>query len=353
MQALQEHGNAVVFHGIGRAGPGDDALYDMLRGIGVAVTASSGDGIPGIAAALDASRAAVAIVQRPGPALASVSALQAHPEVVRIYWGHDIHAWRLAAGNELGEQPADHQERLTVLAERRVWTAYDVCAYPAAREASYINAEVPGACARAIPYFRLEAQDLAPPAPFRGRKGALMVGGAFHAPNRDAVEFAVDRVVPLLKDVPFTVVGAWPPELIEALQRPGVTFTGLVSDERLLQFQQEHVCLLAPLRFGAGTRRKLVAAMGLGLPVVTTSEGVRGLLVGDATPADGVLVADTAEALASYVNRLAADEQFWGWHSQVGAQRVAQVYRTPAYDSGIEQVLQVGAARRDERLRPS
>lgn len=351
MLALQERGNAVVFHGIGRAGPGDDALYDQLREIGVAVTTSSGGGIPGIAAALAASRPAVAVVQRPGPALAAISVLQAHPETVRIYWGHDIHAWRLAAGNEFSEQPADHQERLTVLAERRAWTSYDLCAYPAAREARYINAEVPGACAQAIPYFRLGDHDLTPPAPYRGRRGALMVGGAFHPPNRDAVEFAVDQIVPLLSDVPFTVVGAWPADLIRALQRPGVTFTGRVSDQRLLQLQQEHVCLLAPLRFGAGTRRKLVAAMGLGLPVVTTSEGVRGLLVDDATAEDGVLVADTAESLAGCVNRLVADEQVWGWHSTVAANRVAQAYRAPVYDAGIEQVLQMGAARRDERLR--
>ena len=353
MLALRERGNAVVFHGIGRAGPGDDALYDLLDEAGIAVTASRGGGIEGIAAALDATRPAVVIVQRPGPALAAITALQAHPEIQRIYWGHDIHAWRLAAQNRVRDEPADHQERLTVLAERRAWAAYDVCVYPAAREAAYINAEVPNARAMAIPYFRLDAQDLAEPAPHHGRRGALMVGGAFHAPNRDAVEFAVAEIVPLLADVPFTVVGAWPADLIQALKRPGVEFTGAVSDQRLLQLQQQHLCLLAPLRFGAGTRRKLVAAMGLGLPVVTTAEGVRGLLVDDATAADGVLIADTAESLAHHVNRLAADAQFWTWHSQVGAERVTQTYRTSAYDAGIEQVLQVGAARRDERLRRS
>ena len=92
MLALRERGNAVVFHGIGRAGPGDDALYDLLDEAGIAVTASRGGGIEGIAAALDATRPAVVIVQRPGPALAAITALQAHPGIQRIYWGHDIHA---------------------------------------------------------------------------------------------------------------------------------------------------------------------------------------------------------------------------------------------------------------------
>jgi glycosyltransferase involved in cell wall biosynthesis len=349
MLSLLQRGNTVAFHAIGRAGDSDDELFDRLRADGVVVTDSSGTGIDGMVPALDQHTPAVAIVQRPGPALACISALHERPQVARVYWGHDIHSWRLAAQNRVRHQTPDHAERLTVLAERRDWAAYDVCAYPAAREADFVNAEVPGARAEAIPYFRLGPQDRAVVAPHAGRSGALMVGGAAHMPNRDAVEFTVADVLPLTGDMPLTVVGTWPRELIDRLQRPGVEFTGRVSDRRLLQLHHESLCLLAPLRFGAGTRRKLVAAMGLGLPVVTTSEGAQGLLVRDATADDGVLIADDPAALARHVRQL-HDPDVWTRASRAVSRRASNVYRTSAYDAGIDRVLRIAASRRDARL---
>ena len=347
IETLLERGDRVGFAAIGRAGPGDDRLTDQLRDLGVQIADSTATGIPGIADALDEFDPEVAITHRPGPALAAISALTDRPEVVRVYWGHDIHAWRLAAQNRVLAEQADHRERLTVLAERRDWDAYDVCVYPTAREADFVNAE--GGCAEAIPYYRLTEQDLPPAAPHHGRRGALLVGGSAHLPNRDAVEFTIAEVLPLLGDFPLTVVGQWHPDLVEALQRPNVTFTGMVDEQRLRELHQEHVCLLAPLRFGAGTRRKLVSAMGFGLPVVTTSEGVRGLLVTDATADDGVLIADTPAGIAAHVLRLAHDETEWRRLSAVATSRIRSVYGADAYAASIERVLQTGSARRDGR----
>jgi glycosyltransferase involved in cell wall biosynthesis len=59
-----------------------------------------------------------------------------------------------------------------------------------------------------------------------------------------------------------------------------------------------------PLFEGGGTRLKALEAFASGLPVVSTTKGVEGLGVRDG---EHVLIADTAEAMAAQVARLAAD----------------------------------------------
>jgi hypothetical protein len=73
----------------------------------------------------------VIIASRPGTALAVSAALRRHPEVLRIYWGHDIHSLRLSAQNALLGAPEDHRTRLTALAERTNWSTFDRSVYPA------------------------------------------------------------------------------------------------------------------------------------------------------------------------------------------------------------------------------
>lgn len=177
-----------------------------------------------------------------------------------------------------------------------------------------------------------------------------MVGAAFHAPNADAVAFAVREILPLLDAEAFlTVVGEWPADQRASLQGPRVTFTGRVSEEELRRLHTEHLCLLAPLRFGAGARRKLVAAMGLGLPVLTTDEGLRGLLVRDAGPADGVLIAATAAQFARQIAALQADPGLHAAGAVAARAAVAEVYAQGRFDAAVARTLQLAREEHDAR----
>jgi glycosyltransferase involved in cell wall biosynthesis len=65
----------------------------------------------------------------------------------------------------------------------------------------------------------------------------------------------------------------------------------------------------APLRFGAGIQNKLLEALALEVPIVTTSLAAAGLRAGDAEPP--VVIADDDDAIAAAVVRLvrAPDER--------------------------------------------
>jgi glycosyltransferase involved in cell wall biosynthesis len=129
----------------------------------------------------------------------------------------------------------------------------------------------------------------------------LFIGGFKHKPNIDAVLWFVHEVFPLIRskipDAIFRVVGSYPTEQILELNAiPGVEIVGFVK-ETIDQINKACVSV-APLRFGAGMKGKVIEALSYGLPVVTTSFGAQGL---NATDGKHLRIADEAFLFAEYV----------------------------------------------------
>jgi glycosyltransferase involved in cell wall biosynthesis len=345
IDALHSLGHCVEFTALGTNGRETERLAALMAA-GVDVLPGHGGGLKHLQAVLCECWDTV-IVHRPGPALLAAEPLAA-AAAVTLHWGHDIHTWRLEAQHQLCANVPKHKLMVTQITERRCWQAFDLTVYPTEREARYVNAF--GGRALAVPYYRLGAEDLGEPRWHPSRRGCLMVGAAFHEPNRDAVAFAANEILPLLGPAGhITVVGEWPLECRGSLELKGVRFTGRVSEEELRQLHADHLCLLAPLRFGAGARRKLVAAMGLGLPVVTSHEGLRGLLVRDGSVADGVLIAGSAEQFADRVAELAMSPTLWQTCAVDGQAAVEAVYSTRAVDAAVARALQQARELHDGR----
>lgn len=132
----------------------------------------------------------------------------------------------------------------------------------------------------------------------------LFVGTLGYAPNADAVLAFVEEIMPLVRRaglaVRLTVVGRRPPPAVRRLAaRADVIVAGDVDD--VTPFYQRARVVIVPLRAGGGTRLKILEAMALGRPVVSTTLGREGLEV-----VDGVhlLIADTPRAFADCLIRL-------------------------------------------------
>ena len=341
LDSLVAIGAKVHFHGLGSRGPDDLELLRAIRGRSPMITATSEN--PSIDDLLAGGDFDVVIASRPGTALAVSAALRRHPELLRIYWGHDIHSMRLSAQNALLGVPEDHRTRITALAERTNWSTFDCSVYPAQFEADHVHSILGDDRAVAFPYYRLTDLDLPQQVPpHAGRRGLLMVGLGAHAPNADAAVWMVDEILPLIESASasLTIVGRWEPELRERLAHPAVTFTGLVSDDELRALHLQHLCLIAPLRFGGGTRRKLVGSMGFGLPVVTTPEGLRGLLVRDGIDgSDGISVGGDPTELATAVHQLMDDASWWSSLSHAAQRAAGWTYGSDAYDRSLIDLL--------------
>ena len=133
--------------------------------------------------------------------------------------------------------------------------------------------------------------------PAVGSDKVLFVGNYEYAPNVDAIEWALDEVLPRLwrqrPQARFIVCGhalpqAWRRRFTDAR----IEWRGYVPD--LTEVQAEAAAFLAPLRFGGGSKLKVLEALAAGLPLVSTPEGVSGLGVVDGVHAH---LGGTAEGL--------------------------------------------------------
>jgi glycosyltransferase involved in cell wall biosynthesis len=142
------------------------------------------------------------------------------------------------------------------------------------------------------------------------RQDLMFVGSYWHKPNEDAVLYFVQEILPRihdrLPDVTFNILGSRMPNSIESLAAATVRCIGYVQD--LTPYFDRARVFVAPLRFGAGVKGKIVQSMSHGLPVVTTVLGAEGLMV---TSGEQVVIADTPDAFADAVVALYTNPELW------------------------------------------
>ncbi len=127
------------------------------------------------------------------------------------------------------------------------------------------------------------------------------IGRMDYYPNQECMQRFCDEVWPLLRarrpQMKLLIVGADPSPAMQALgQRPGVTVTGSVPDVR--PYIRGSALMVAPLAIARGTQNKILEAMAMGVPVVTSTVAAGGV---DAVPGEHLLVADTPQQLADAV----------------------------------------------------
>ena len=147
---------------------------------------------------------------------------------------------------------------------------------------------------------------------FEERAGFVAIGNFRHPPNWDAVRWLRESIWPqiraLLPQAQCRIYGAYTPPKASALHKPehGFHICGWASDSQAVM--QSARVNLAPLRFGAGLKGKLVAAMASGTPSATTSIGAEGM-AGD-LPFAGA-ISDDAQSIARQAVALHQDQSLW------------------------------------------
>lgn len=170
-------------------------------------------------------------------------------------------------------------------------------------------------------------------------------GSPTYAPNFEAARWFGEEVLPRLQaaceGVRFTVTGRADPAQAESLTRLGVVLSGHVEDIRP-HIAGSTVCVV-PLRTGGGTRLKILEALALGTPVVSTTKGAEGL---ELTPGQDLLIADDAEAFASAVTSILVDPALRARLSERGRLAIAARYTWDRIGRELEGVLEQVVSRR-------
>ncbi|MCP4602352.1 MAG: glycosyltransferase family 4 protein [Proteobacteria bacterium] len=139
----------------------------------------------------------------------------------------------------------------------------------------------------------------------------VFLGDMAYEPNNDAVLWFANDVLPLiteeLPNVVFEVIGGNPPADLQNKLCGRVKFLGFVED--LSAALKNYDLFVAPIRFGSGTKLKILEAFAHGLPVVTTPIGSEGLYLVDGKHA---LIATSARDFANKVIAVCGDKSMAG-----------------------------------------
>ncbi len=120
-------------------------------------------------------------------------------------------------------------------------------------------------------------------------------------PNVNGLKWFLDQVLPKVREKVseafVTVIGKNPPDFLKKYQN--INLLGYVED--IKPYYNRGSLLVVPLFVGSGVRVKILEAMAMQLPVVSTNVGAEGI---GATPDEGILIADNPDEFADKIVEL-------------------------------------------------
>ena len=125
----------------------------------------------------------------------------------------------------------------------------------------------------------------------------LFVGSFAYSPNIDALHIICNKIAPSFgNEVKFIIIGMNPPDIT---RQKNVKFLGYVDDVKKYILDSD-ICI-APLRYGSGTRFKILEYMAMGKPVISTTKGAEGI---DYIPNKDIVIEDNIDAFIERIQEL-------------------------------------------------
>ena len=228
------------------------------------------------------------------------------PRARLIYSVADLHHLRLARQSAVEGRPELMAEARRVKAQE-LWAAQtaDAVITHSSAEAALLREAIPATrvhvMAWSVPCRRRAAG-------FNRRRGMAFIGNFRHAPNIAACLLLRDEIMPAVQAAdPAIVCKLVGSDLPASLQRqhPGIDIVGRVADIRAV-FDSVRLTI-APLRFGAGLKAKVIESLAAGVPCVCSPAAAEGL---DFPPGLRELVVSDTASMVAAIRRLHGDAEY-------------------------------------------
>ncbi len=184
-----------------------------------------------------------------------------------------------------------------------------------------------------------------------GSHRIVFTGVMNYGPNADAAQYCANEIFPRVqarvRDAEFWVVGADPSAEVRSLgERNGIYVTGRVDDVRPY-IQSAGVCV-CPMRYAPGIKNKILAAMAMGKPVVSTRVGLEGV---EARPGSDALQADTPQEFADELASVLTTDALARRLSENGYRLVREKYSWTAMAESLDREFEHTALRAQDSSR--
>jgi sugar transferase (PEP-CTERM/EpsH1 system associated) len=222
--------------------------------------------------------------------------------------------WPMSAGYWLEGTKLEREER-------RLAKLFDLCTCTTRAELATLNSFETGTETDWFPngvdhsYFKPDDQEY-------DNRRITFIGRMDYYPNQECMIRFCKETLPLIRaqmgNVALDIVGAEPtPEIKRLEQHEGVRVTGSVPDVR--PFVRKSAAMVAPLMIARGTQNKILEAMAMGVPVVSSDVAADGI---DAVPGEHFLVAKSPEEYSTHLLKLMGSPDYRKAFSEAGRARM-------------------------------
>lgn len=151
----------------------------------------------------------------------------------------------------------------------------------------------------------------------------VFTGNMSYPPNVEAAVYIAKQILPKLPDTcNLLLSGATPTSEVQVLKSDRIEITGWVNDIR--ESYAKGRIFIAPMFIGTGLQNKLLEAMAMGLPCITTTLANNALR---AIPDESILIANSNEEFIRKINELLGDPELYKTIAQNGRQFITTNYR--------------------------
>ena len=155
---------------------------------------------------------------------------------------------------------------------------------------------------------------------------AGFVGNLGYVHNDKAAHYLIDEIMPLMADdFRILIAGARPSQWLNIKQRQNITISPYAEDIR--DHYRQIKVLVAPIFSGSGQQNKILEAMALGIPCITTSFVNQSL---GAEPGEEILIADDPKRFTGEMLALKTDKDLYTKLSYAGRQMVVDRFNWSA-----------------------
>ena len=167
---------------------------------------------------------------------------------------------------------------------------------------------------------------------FDERSDFVFIGNFLHEPNWDAVRYLSESIWPNIQNAlphaKMRIYGSYASQKVTQLHKPSSNFYVEGRAKDAMEVIKHSRVMLAPLRFGAGIKGKLIESMQCGTPNVTTSIGAEGMR--DDLSWNGI-VADEVTDFVNAAIRLYQDETVWNPSQETGFALLESKFQRASY----------------------
>lgn len=167
----------------------------------------------------------------------------------------------------------------------------------------------------------------------------VFTGNMSYPPNIEAALYIKQEIIPLLErkipQIQCLISGTNPTHALKKQDSSNFKVSGWVEDIRDSYAQAK--IFIAPMMIGTGLQNKLLEAMAMGLPCITTTLANNAL---KATPNEQILIADNQEAFVNQIIRLMNDAEFYKQIAEKGQRFVKTNYQWSAINNRLIEIIQ-------------